>query len=235
MSTRDLHSIDCSVGLESIMLRHHCTLLALCYALHITEILVQRQWRYVHTTLFLRHHCSYPLQGVKAAKVHATGKRRTRHTASSSIQVIDEEEDSQTDTRHQLPTPRETPQPEMESQTPAIADTLFDFVDISPDFCMHHTRTGTAGNPLMTVIDSQGVFEMEVLFCACSDRNSRDQQLLKAGLFPATFKQIETLFTFAVLDNFLADNLECKTTVQQYYSKLQSMTSNMFPDHIPVR
>jgi hypothetical protein len=138
----------------------------------------------------------------------------------------------------QLPTPRETPQPEMDSQTPAISNDLFDFVEISPALGsgdVHHSRTGTTGNPLMRVVDSQGVFEMEVLFCACSDRNGRDEQLLKAGLFPATFKQIETLFTFSVLDNFLADNLECKTTAQQYYSKLQSMTNNMFPDHIPVR
>jgi hypothetical protein len=100
---------------------------------------------------------------------------------------------------------------------------------------MHKTCTGTGGNPLMTVIDSQGVFEMELIFCVCSNRDSNDKQLLRAGLFPATFKQIETVFTFAVLDNFLADNLECKTTAQQYYSKLQSMTSNMFPDHVPVR
>ncbi|KAI9446974.1 hypothetical protein BJY52DRAFT_1102139, partial [Lactarius psammicola] len=54
------------------------------------------------------------------------------------------------------------------------------------------------------------------------------------GLFPSTFKQIENIFTFAVLDNFLTNNLECKTTAQQYYLKLQSMTSAMFPDHVPV-
>ena len=87
----------------------------------------------------------------------------------------------------------------------------------------------------MTLVDHHGIFEMAVLFCACPDNRSRDKQLLGAGLFPATFKQIETLFTFAVLDNFLTDNLECKTTAQQYYSKLQSMTSNMFPDNVPVR
>jgi hypothetical protein len=86
----------------------------------------------------------------------------------------------------------------------------------------------------MTIVDSQGVFEMEVLFCACSNSQSKDEQVLREGLFPATFKQIETLFTFSVLDNFLTDNLECKTNAQQYYSKLQGMTSSMFPDHVPV-
>ena len=86
----------------------------------------------------------------------------------------------------------------------------------------------------MTIVDCQGVIEMEVLFCACSKSVGMNEQLLKAGLFPATFKQIETVFTFSVLDNFLTDNLECKTTAQQYYSKLQSMTSSMFPDLVPV-
>jgi hypothetical protein len=37
-----------------------------------------------------------------------------------------------------------------------------------------------------------------------------------------------------VLDDFLTDNLECKTTAQQYYSKLQSTTNRMFPDNVPV-
>jgi CxC2 like cysteine cluster associated with KDZ transposases len=137
----------------------------------------------------------------------------------------------------QLPTPRETPQPDDTPTTTAISDTLYDFLDIPLDpgaGNVHRTRTGKSGNPYMTIVDCQGVFDMEVLFCACSDGRSRDEQLLRAGLFPATFKQIETLFTFAVLDNFLTDNLECKTTAQQYYSKLQSMTSNMFPDNVQV-
>ena len=49
-----------------------------------------------------------------------------------------------------------------------------------------------------------------------------------------TFKSIKTVFTFSVLDDFLKDNLECKTTAQQYYSKLQSTTSRMFPSLVPV-
>jgi len=136
----------------------------------------------------------------------------------------------------QLPTPRETPQPEGLSTAPAISNTLFDFVELSldsNDSHAHQTCTGRNGNPLITSVDCSGVFDMEVLFCACST-HSKDEQLLRVGFFPSTFKQIENIFTFAVLDDFLTDNLECKTTAQQYYSKLQSMTSTMFPDHVPV-
>jgi hypothetical protein len=45
--------------------------------------------------------------------------------------------------------------------------------------------------------------------------------------FLQVIKQIETAFTFSVLDDFLLDNLECKTTAQQYYSKLQHITNQM--------
>ncbi|KAF8262043.1 hypothetical protein EI94DRAFT_1809409 [Lactarius quietus] len=76
---------------------------------------------------------------------------------------------------------------------------------------------------------------MEVVFCIGSNGGDRDAQLLQSGLFLATFKQIETLFTFPVLEDFLTDNLECKTTAQQYYSKLQMMTNKMFPNNVPNR
>ena len=63
---------------------------------------------------------------------------------------------------------------------------------------------------------------------------SRDEQLIQFGMFPSSYKQIETAFTFSVLDDFLTDNLECKTTAQQYYSKLQSITNCMFPGSVTV-
>jgi hypothetical protein len=137
-----------------------------------------------------------------------------------------------------FPTLREKPHPEeTPPATPIVSDSLFDLLD---DFLdagyseARRERTGRSGNVLLTVVDCLGVFEMEVLFCACSDSLPKDEQLLRTCLFPASFKQIETVFSFGVLDNFLVDNLECKTTAQQYFSKLQSMTSSMFPDYVPV-
>jgi CxC2 like cysteine cluster associated with KDZ transposases len=104
----------------------------------------------------------------------------------------------------------------------------------SDDSSAGRMRTAASGNPLFTIADWSGIFDMEIIFCVCTDSNDTAEQLLRSGLFPATFKQIETLFTFSVLEDFLADNLECKTTAQQYYSKLQSMTSKMFPNSVPV-
>ncbi|KAI9429672.1 hypothetical protein H4582DRAFT_1826218 [Lactarius indigo] len=117
-----------------------------------------------------------------------------------------------------------------------ISDTLYDFAGdvLDPsEGNTRRTRTAKSGNPLITIVNQTGVFDMDVLFCICPNAGADDEQLLQAGIFPSTFKQIETAFTFSVLDDFLADNLECKTTAQQYYSKLQSITNRMFPDHVP--
>ncbi|KAH9068018.1 hypothetical protein EDB83DRAFT_2223119 [Lactarius deliciosus] len=101
--------------------------------------------------------------------------------------------------------------------------------NVTPD----QTQREPSGNQMLTIVDRSGIFEMEAVFCVCSEMDNQDEQLLRSGLFPATFKQIRTLLTFSVLDDFLNDNIECKTTAQQYYSKLQSLTSRMFPSLVP--
>ena len=44
----------------------------------------------------------------------------------------------------------------------------------------------------------------------------------------------QTAFTFNVLDEFLIDSLECKTSAFSFYSKLRRLTDNAFPDTLPV-
>jgi CxC2 like cysteine cluster associated with KDZ transposases len=154
---------------------------------------------------------------------------------TSLLSVNEDEQSPELDA--QLPTPRETPQPERQPATALISDTLFDHPEVfleSSEGIPGRTYTAPSGNPMLIVVDRSGVFDIEMVFCVCSDRNNKDEQLLRSGLLPATFKSIKTLFTFSVLDDFLRDNLECKTTAQQYYSKLQSTTSRMFPNLVPA-
>ena len=115
-----------------------------------------------------------------------------------------------------------------------LSTNLFEPLMDHPPKSFHCVRTAKSGNPCITVVHQSGIFDMEILYCICSNAVNKDEQLMNAGLFPSSFKQIETAFTFAVLDDFLTDNLECKTTAQQYYSKLQSITNRMFPDSVPV-
>ncbi|KAI6139402.1 hypothetical protein BKA82DRAFT_4020163 [Pisolithus tinctorius] len=60
-------------------------------------------------------------------------------------------------------------------------------------------------------------------------------QLMQAGMFPATTKATRTAFTFQVLDDFVQDNVECGTSVMNFYSKLCCITSNAFPHLVPDR
>ncbi|KAI9443894.1 hypothetical protein H4582DRAFT_2071441 [Lactarius indigo] len=167
-------------------------------------------------------------EGHQASDGTQCRKRTSRQTRSASLVSVEEEQ------AHSSGGPQ--PSSQTLEDMPGISDTLFDFAGdvLDPsEGNTRRTRTTMSGNPLITVVNQTGVFDMDVLFCICPNAGANDEQLLQAGIFPSTFKQIETAFTFSVLDDFLADNLECKTTAQQYYSKLQSITNRMFPDHVP--
>ena len=117
------------------------------------------------------------------------------------------------------------------------SEDVYDFVKPSIDYCqetLRRKRTASSGNPLLAVVNTTGISEMEIVHCICPDAMLRHEQLLQAGLLPSSFEEPETAFTFSVLDDFLAHNLECKTTAQQYYSKLQNITNRMFPYRVPV-
>jgi hypothetical protein len=87
----------------------------------------------------------------------------------------------------------------------------------------------------MTVIDRSGVHEIGVCWCRCPGAPKRDIQLMREGLFPATFHEPKTAFTFRVLGDFHLDNLECKTTPSQFFSRLRRLTNDEFPNTVPVR
>ena len=57
-------------------------------------------------------------------------------------------------------------------------------------------------------------------------------QMMVAGLYPATFRNPKTAFTFWALEEFHLDNLECKTTPGQYISRLRRLTSDEFPNAV---
>ena len=94
----------------------------------------------------------------------------------------------------------------------------------------HHVCTAKLGNPHITVVHNSGIFDMEILYCICTNAVEKDESWWMLG----SFLQASSISTFIVLNDFLMDNLECKTTAQQYYSKLQSITNRMFPDSVPV-
>ncbi|KAI9443043.1 hypothetical protein H4582DRAFT_1808630 [Lactarius indigo] len=91
------------------------------------------------------------------------------------------------------------------------------------------------GNQIITVIDRSGIHEIGVSWCFCPEAPEHDMQLMMAGLFPATFRNPKTAFTFRVLEDFHLDNLECKTTPSQFFSRLRRLTNDEFPNSVPDR
>ncbi|KAG1721475.1 uncharacterized protein EDB91DRAFT_1088440 [Suillus paluster] len=82
---------------------------------------------------------------------------------------------------------------------------------------------------ITTIVDKFRVHTHKIKYCMCADAPTADIQLCQMGLFPASFTQPKTAFTFEVLDNFLLDNLECGTSAMNYYNKLRRMTTSVFP------
>jgi hypothetical protein len=88
----------------------------------------------------------------------------------------------------------------------------------------------------MTVVDVSGVHRMWVKWCNCpNSRKKQEQHLLQMGLFPVSYKNIKSTFTFKVLDDARMSNLECKSSAYQYYQKLRRATSPLFPNAVEVR
>jgi hypothetical protein len=85
-----------------------------------------------------------------------------------------------------------------------------------------------------TIVDKSGVHSLVIKECCCAGALNYHLQLFEMGLFPSSFARPRTAFTFAVLDDFLLDNLECGTSAMNYYSKLRHLTSSMLPMSVPV-
>lgn len=86
----------------------------------------------------------------------------------------------------------------------------------------------------MVIVDRNGIHRLPVIWCRCPNHPPDEFQLLDLGLFPASFLRIHTVFTFHVLDEFLTDNLECKTSAMHYFQKLRKLTCPSFPQSAPV-
>jgi hypothetical protein len=88
----------------------------------------------------------------------------------------------------------------------------------------------------LTIVASTGIFTRQVRWCQCANNPDQYVQLLlRSKLFPASFKNPKTAFTFEVLDHFRIDALECKTAAMNFMTKIQRVTNEAFPSKVPVR
>lgn len=103
------------------------------------------------------------------------------------------------------------------------------------DACPQNTGESEHGDQI-TVVDSAGIFVHSVKWCRCNGASNQDKhlQLLQHHLFLSSIFKPQTAFTFNVLDQFLIDSLECKTSASSFYSKLRRLTNNAFSDTLPI-
>jgi hypothetical protein len=87
---------------------------------------------------------------------------------------------------------------------------------------------------VLVIADSLGIFRHRVSWCKCTNASDHAMQLFQEHLFPSSFERPNSAFTFAVLDHFYIDAMECKTAAQAFSRKLCRMTNNAFPDRVPV-
>ncbi len=90
------------------------------------------------------------------------------------------------------------------------------------------------GNPFILIVDSRQAFHLPFVGCGCA---GADDKLLYLDLemFPASFQNVRTVFTFSCLDDFRLSNLECKTSAYQYFQKIRRLTNPAFPQAVPNR
>uniref|UniRef100_A0A0W0FE61 CxC2-like cysteine cluster KDZ transposase-associated domain-containing protein n=1 Tax=Moniliophthora roreri TaxID=221103 RepID=A0A0W0FE61_MONRR len=80
---------------------------------------------------------------------------------------------------------------------------------------------------------TNGITDILVNFCFCSEHLDDFEQLLDLRLFPATVKRVETVFSFELLDEFHLHTLTNKKAVFDYYDALQHKTNLVLPQNAP--
>ena len=86
----------------------------------------------------------------------------------------------------------------------------------------------------MTIVDVTGIFEHNVRFCTCKNAPDEWLQLFKVGFYPATMTNPRTAFTFACLDYFDLDFMECDTTAMKFMAKQARLSNSIFPNDVKV-
>ncbi|THU94665.1 hypothetical protein K435DRAFT_667945 [Dendrothele bispora CBS 962.96] len=83
------------------------------------------------------------------------------------------------------------------------------------------------------IVDINGIHETQIQYCHCSSRVDQFQQLMDAGLFPATTTNPETAVTFNLLETFNIDSLVSKKSAYDFATALRRRTNPDFPDRVP--
>ena len=86
----------------------------------------------------------------------------------------------------------------------------------------------------LVIVDVLKIHQLKVSWCCCEGAPDHKIQLFHHHLFPASTSWPSTAFTFAVLNYFHVDAVECKTSASNFFSKLRRLTDFTSPQSVPV-
>ena len=86
----------------------------------------------------------------------------------------------------------------------------------------------------LVIVDVSRVHQLNVSWCCCQNAPDHSSQLFEHSLFPASTSQPSTAFTFAVLEYFHVDAVECKTSASNFFNKLCRLTDFSSPQSVPM-
>ncbi|KAG1743664.1 uncharacterized protein EDB91DRAFT_1236671 [Suillus paluster] len=83
-----------------------------------------------------------------------------------------------------------------------------------------------AFNDDFIIINSTGIHEVGLDFCACGTMQTHVKQLLHSRLFPATITDPKTAATFGVLEQYHLLSFESKASAFEFYQALSRLSNN---------
>ena len=105
-----------------------------------------------------------------------------------------------------------------------------------PRFLLRAPPRDGAGHGFLTVVHFNGFHDLPVVWCSCPGHiYDRDLQLIDLQLYPASYEQIKTVFTFDCLNHQRIQSLENKCSLAQYHYQLRRLTCAKYPDAAPNR
>lgn len=86
----------------------------------------------------------------------------------------------------------------------------------------------------MAIVHEHGVMECKVAFCRCEHQRHETEQLILAGLWPATWDKPKTATTLAALDAFHGLSLQAHVNLHDYVEYLKRCTDAVRTETVAV-
>ncbi|KAF8805957.1 hypothetical protein BYT27DRAFT_7103387 [Phlegmacium glaucopus] len=104
--------------------------------------------------------------------------------------------------------------------------------DDSADFADDVPQADALNNVHVRIVHTNGIHYLSMVACQCQGDHILPMDLIANRLLPASFVQIQTLFSAQVLDYFRLCNLELKASAYQFYQLIRRLTMPMAPSKV---